>query len=338
MTSTQIATALPRDRRVLGVQTWTVAAVALAALALAYFGFAVTSPYRLDIAMTFTMYSLLALGMYVPLFLGGNIDLAYNAYYAAGAYSVALVGARTHLPLLVAVPIGALIAAVLALVVGLATTHLSGFHLALATMLAGLAVYRWISSTGAEITGGADGIGGIPRLEVLGVEFDRELLVAVGFLAVWLVALCLSRFRRALPGLSVRLNRASPAAAEAAGVPTRSMKLMSLMSGAAIASLGGTFIALMNQFILADSFSHDIVFLILFLPMLGGIASPWGAVIGAALLVLLNEASSLLEGPGPLIFGGASLLILILLPGGLLGIAATTWSTWARRSRGSFDD
>lgn len=312
------------------------AGVALVVLVAVYLGYAISTPYHLDIAMTFTMYALLALGMYVPLFLGGSIDLAYNAYLAAGAYSVAIIGVRTDLPGLVAIPIGALVAAAIALLLGLATSHLTGFHLALTTMLAGYAVYRWISSTGADITGGANGLGGIPRLEVLGVELDRELLVAVGFAIVWLVAVGLSQFRRSLPGLAIRLNRATPAAARAAGSPTKAMQLLSLMLGAAIASLGGALIALMNQFILADSFSHDVVFLVLFLPLLGGIGTPWGAVAGAALLCLLNEASSFLDGPGPLVFGGASLLILILLPGGLAGLLAAAWSL-ARNRRATAD-
>lgn len=309
------------------------AALFLATFVLIYFTWALSESYHLDIAITFTMFSLLALGMYTPLFLGGQIDLAYNAYLAAGAYSVAIVANRTDLPLFLAIPIGAVVAATLALVLGVATRHLTGFHLALVTLLAGTAAYRWISSTGADFTGGASGIGGIPRLEALGIQFGREELVAAGFLAVWMVAFGLSRFRRSLPGMTVRLNRASVPAAEVAGVPTTSIRLVSLALGAGIASLGGVFVALMNQFILADSFAPEIIFLALFLPLLGGISTPWGAVIGAAVLCFLNEASAFIEGPGPLVFGGASLAILILLPGGLIGALALGWSIIGRKLR-----
>lgn len=309
------------------------AAFFLAAFTALYFGWALSESYHLDIAITFTMFSLLALGMYTPLFLGGQIDLAYNAYLAAGAYAVAIIANRTDIPLVLAIPIGAAIAATMALVLGLVTSHLTGFHLALVTLLAGTAAYRWISSTGASLTGGASGIGGIPRLDLLGIEFGREQLVAAGLLTVWVVAFGLSRFRRSLPGLAVRLNRASIPAAEAAGVPTTSVRLVSLAMGAAIGSLGGVFVALMNQFILADSFAPEIIFLALFLPLLGGISTPWGAVIGAAVLCFLNEASAFIEGPGPLVFGGASLAILILLPGGLIGAVALGWSAVGPRLR-----
>jgi len=314
-----------RDTTLLPAVFFLVAFVAL------YFGWALAESYHLDIAMTFTMFSLLALGMYTPLFLGGQIDLAYNAYLAAGAYAVAIIANRTDIPLVLAIPIGAAVAATMALVLGLVTSHLTGFHLALVTLLAGTAAYRWISSTGAGLTGGASGIGGIPRLDLLGIEFGREQLVAAGLIAVWLVAFALSRFRRSLPGLAVRLNRASTPAAEVSGIPTTSIRLVSLAMGAAIGSLGGVFVALMNQFILADSYAPEIVFLALFLPLLGGISTPWGAVIGAGLLCFLNEASAFIEGPGPLVFGGASLAILILLPGGLIGVVALGWS--AARSR-----
>lgn len=309
------------------------AAFFLVALVALYVGWALAEPYHLDIAITFTMFSLLALGMYTPLFLGGQIDLAYNAYLAAGAYAVAIIANRTDIPLVLAVPIGAAVAATLALVLGLATRHLTGFHLALVTLLAGTAAYRWISSTGAGFTGGASGIGGIPRLDLFGIEFGREQLVAAGLLTVWSVAFGLSRFRRSLPGLAVRLNRASVPAAEVTGVPTTSIRLVSLAGGAAIGSLGGVFVALMNQFILADSYAPEIIFLALFLPLLGGISTPWGAVIGAGVLCFLNEASSFIEGPGPLVFGGASLAILILMPGGLIGAVALGWSAVEPRFR-----
>ena len=77
-----------------------------------------TTGYRQDLAILTAVYALLALGMYVPFILGNRLSLAYNAYLGVGAYAVGMVGTRTDLPLLLAVPVGMLVSAALAVEIG----------------------------------------------------------------------------------------------------------------------------------------------------------------------------------------------------------------------------
>lgn len=291
----------------------------LAALVVLY---ASSSGFRQDLTVLGATYALLALGMYVPFIMSGGLSLAYNAYLGAGAYAVALLATRTDVSSLWAIPVGMVISAVIAVAVGLATRKLSGFYLAGVTLLFGLAFETWlIDSQG--ITGGGAGIPGIPKPELFGWTIGRMPLVVTSVLAVWLFGLLLSRLRRSPYGIAVRGKREVPEAVEAAGINVPVLVLVSLALGAAIASVGGSLFAMMNGQILPESFTLSIVFLAVFMPLLGGQRSPWGAVLGALIVVLFTFGLTLFRSTGSLVFAVAVLLVLRLAPDGILGLFAT---------------
>lgn len=285
------------------------------------FLYASRSAYNQDVTTLFLVYSFLALGMYIPVVLGGHIDLAYNAYFAVGSYSVALVAQDTGWPLGLAIPIAMGVSMMIAVVLGAITARLSGFHLALATLAFGFAAYRWVL-TSRGVTGGAAGVGDIPRLEIFGRHVGRLGLIASAIAILWLIATMIERFRSQLVGCALRLQKETLPAAESCGIATRPMQALSLAFGAAVASLAGVLLALVNQFVLAESFTIGIVFVVLFMPILGGMGSAWGAIVGAFAVSVINESEALIRGPGALVFGLVTLLVIIVAPAGLLGVAA----------------
>jgi branched-chain amino acid transport system permease protein len=226
-----------------------------------------TTGYRQDLAILTAVYALLALGMYVPFILGNRLSLAYNAYLGVGAYAVGMVGTRTDLPLLLAVPVGMLVSAALAVVLGWVTRRLSGFFLAAVTLLFGIAFQSWLAAAGS-ITGGPAGISSIPRLSVGGVEVGRIPMVVAALLLVWVLACALGWLRRSPFGVVVRAQREAPAAVEAMGVRVPTLGLATLALGAAITSLGGSIFALANRAVLPETFTMTIVFFALFMPLL----------------------------------------------------------------------
>jgi branched-chain amino acid transport system permease protein len=129
--------------------------------------------------------------------------------------------------------------------------------------------------------------------------------------------------RGSLIGVALRVQREAWTAATASGVPTSTLKVIALAGGAAIASLAGWFFATVNGFVLPDSFSTSIVFLVVFMPIFGGTASPWGAVIGAGLVVIFTQAFDFLAGPGMLTFAVLALFVLLVAPSGILGLGRT---------------
>ena len=292
---------------------------ATALLAIVFFVYVGGNGYRQDLALLFIAYALLALGMYVPLALCGSLSLAYNAYFAIGAYAVALLASQSPLLIWAAIPIAILTSMVIAALLGYVTRRLSGFHLAVATLMFGIATHTWLVH-GGETTGGATGIGNIPRLWLFGYEVGRAGLIGAGLAIIWLFATAIGRLRTSIVGIVMRAQREAPVAAEASGVPTEAVRILALAAGAGVASVAGILFALMNQFILPDSFAVSVVFLVLFMPILGGMASPWGSVLGAMIVVAFTLGFDFFQGPGSLTFGVLTLVVLLLAPSGLLGL------------------
>lgn len=289
--------------------------LAVAVVVIAWVG---GSAFRQDLAVLTATYALLALGMYIPFIMGGGLSLAYNAYLGMGAYAVAIVGTRTDWPLLIAVPIGMLLAAIVAVVLGVATRRLSGFYLAGVTLLFGIAFETWLVAA-QPITGGAGGIAGIPHLELFGAQASRPLIVAAAILTVWLVTVLLARLRRSPFGVALRGQSEAPVAVEASGINVAKLFLVGLALGAAVTAIGGSMFAIMNRLILPESFTLSVVFLAVFMPLLGGRQSPWGAVLGAVLVVIFIFGLTIFRHTGTLVFAIAVLLVLRFAPTGLLG-------------------
>jgi branched-chain amino acid transport system permease protein len=289
--------------------------------------------YLEDVALLVTTYALIALGLYVPFIMGGALSMAYNAYLGIGAYAIAVIATRTGAGLGWAIPLGMAISAAVAIVLGVATRRLSGFFLAAVTVLFGVAFTTWLIDA-ASVTGGGAGIQGIPRASLFGVEIGHSLLVAATILLVWAIGVLLSRLRRSPFGIAVRASRRASVAVEASGVRVTTLALVALALGAAIASVGGSMFALVNQAVVPDSFAVDIVFLTVFTPLLGGQDTPWGAVLGAFLVVIFTFQLNFFRDTGSLLFALAVLVILVAAPRGLLGLAGEGLRRLAERRTG----
>jgi branched-chain amino acid transport system permease protein len=290
------------------------------ALTLGVVAWAGADLFRQDLALLGATYALLALGMYLPFNLAGALSLAYSAYVAIGGYAVGLVATKTGWPLPLAYLLGAVASAALAVVLGFATRRLSGFYLAAVTLLFGVAFQSFLLDA-KDLTGGALGIGSIRPLTLFGGELDRRSFIALTLLVVWIVAVAVDRVRRSPFGVALQSSRDVPAAVEAAGVGVPGLRLTVLGVGAAIASLGGGLFTTANQTIGPDTFTLHLVMLAIFMPLLGGQGSAWGAVLGAVLVVELTFNLQIFERSGSLIFGVAVLAVLLIAPGGILGFA-----------------
>lgn len=300
------------------------ATLVIAFIAIAYAGQAM---YTQDYVVLICTYALLALGMYVPYIMSGGLSLAYNAYLGLGAYSCALISTHTDLSSMWGVPIGVVASAIVATVLGMATRKLSGFYLAGVTLLFGVAFETFLIDN-VELTGGPNGLGVlIPT--VFGYELDRQTMVVIAVLTVWVAGVFLSRLRRSPFGVAVRTKRTVPAVVEATGISTSVISLVSLAVGAAIASLGGSIFGMMNGFAQPESFGLAVIFLAIFMPLIGGPHTPWGAVLGAALVVIFTFQLTLFQDSGTLLFAVAILLVLRLMPQGILGFGVDAYK-WAR--------
>ncbi|MEU4014741.1 branched-chain amino acid ABC transporter permease [Microbacterium sp. NPDC028030] len=308
----------PGARRRAGSRALIVPAVAVAvgAIALVWAG---NSGFRQDLLVMVAVYALIALGMYIPFVMAGSMSMAYAAYAAIGAYSVAIVTTETGLPPILGWIIGPLISAAVAVVLGLLTRRLNGFYLAAVTLLFSMAFEPWVIAL-EPITGGSAGIGGIPSPTFFGWEPPRLLLLAIALLLVVVVATLIERIRTGAWGVTVRTMRDVPSAVEAMGTRTTTLTTVTLAVGAAVASLAGALFVSFMLSITPETFTLSIVFMALFVPLIGGQATAWGCVIGAIVVIqLTSNMPSAFEGSGQLVLAIGVLLILLIAPAGLIG-------------------
>lgn len=293
------------------------AAVLVAGLLLTW---ASGSGYRQDLIVMVAVYALIALGMYIPFVLAGSMSMAYGAYAAVGGYSIGIILTKTELPAIVGWVVGPLIAAAIAVVLGLLTRRLSGFFLAAATLLFSLAFEPWLVE-GRDLTGGAVGVGGIPLMNLFGWTPPRLLQVAAVLLLLIVATMLVERIRKGSWGVTARAMRDVPAAVEAMGVQTATLTTVAQAVGAVVAALGGAVFVSFMMSITPETFTIHIVFLALFMPIIGGQRSAWGAAIGAMIVVQLTLNMPGFDASGQLILAIAVLLILLIAPGGVIGYA-----------------
>ncbi|MEJ1087765.1 branched-chain amino acid ABC transporter permease [Microbacterium sp. Mu-80] len=305
-------------------------AVGIGALALVWAG---GSGFRQDLLVMVAVYALIALGMYIPFVMAGSMSMAYAAYAAIGAYSVAIVTTETSLPPLLGWLIGPLISATVAVILGLLTRRLSGFYLAAVTLLFSMAFEPWVIAL-EPITGGSAGIGGIPIPTLFGWEAPRLVMIAIALMLVIVVAALVDRIRTGAWGVTVRTMRDVPSAVEAMGTRTTTLTTVTLAVGAAVASLAGALFVSFMLSITPETFTLSIVFMALFVPLIGGQASAWGCVIGAIVVIQLTaNMPASFEGSGQLVLAIGVLLILLVAPAGLIGYAQALIA-WVRRRFG----
>jgi branched-chain amino acid transport system permease protein len=255
--------------------------------------------------------ALLALSIYLTL-ATGLLTVANAAFMGIGAYTSAWLTTQTAMPFWIALLSGAALPAAVALAIGRPTLRLSGVYLAMATLAFG-EVVRILILNAEGFTGGALGLNAIPQLTQW---FD----VALG---VGLVLYALLRLMRSRMGRAMTAIRQDETATELMGLDVRGYKLFVFVLGGAIAGLAGALNAHFTFFISPSEYGFERGVEILAMGVLGGTASPWGAVTGGVLITVLPE---LLRGLGhyrPLINGVILILIILYSPKGIWHLLQT---------------
>lgn len=310
---------------------WMLEILLSAAGAAALIAYGSGASFRQDYVVLIATYGMLALGMYVPFIMSGTLSLAYNAHLGVGAYAAGIVSTKLGLSSLWGIPIGMVIAATVAVLLGMATRKLTGFYLAGVTLLFAVAFEVFILNQ-VNITGGPSGMP-VVSPSIFGYTLSRYQIMIAIVAIVWITGVLLSRLRQAPFGIIVRLRKEIPEAVEASGVSSSAMGLVSLGLGAMIASVGGSMFAMMGRVAQPESYALHIIFLAMFMPLLGGQKSPWGAVLGAIVVVVFTFELQIVAEAGTLIFAVAILLVLRFAPGGILGIGDQFREFRAKRRR-----
>lgn len=309
------------------------------AFALPFMPFA--NRYVVDVATTVLIYVMLGWGLNIVVGLAGLLDLGYVAFYAVGAYSYALFAQTFDLGFWACLPFAGVLAATFGVLLGFPVLRLRGDYLAIVTLGFG-EIIRIVLLNWQVVTGGPNGISGIPRPTFFGLEFDRSppegetsfhqffsldfssqhrivFLYFVILVLALVTNLVVLRLRRLPIGRAWEALREDEIACKALGINPTHTKLTAFALGAMFGGFAGSFFATRQGFISPESFTFIESAIILAIVVLGGMGSQIGVVLAATVLVVLPEIAREFEQYRMLLFGAAMVAIMVWRPGGLLG-------------------
>ena len=266
------------------------------------------------------MFVLMALGLNIVVGKSGLLDLGYIAFFAIGAYTQGILSTIYGWNTWEALPFGIAFAMMAGVLLGLPALRLRGDYLAIITL--GFGEIVRIVALNIEVTGGPNGIPGIPNPPSLfGLKFDLLhtrnffwLVLVLILLTIWMVR----RFSIRRPGRAWEAIRQDEDVAELMGVNTLVYKLWSFVIGAAVGGAAGVIYASKVMVISPDMFRFDISILILACVVFGGIGNIWGVIVGAALLAYLPDRIRFLSDARQMVFGLVLIIMMNLRPDGLL--------------------
>lgn len=288
------------------------------------------SPYVLNMFMQAATYSIVVLGMIVVLGYAGQINLAQATFFGFGAYAVALGTVSLGLNFWVTLLMGIGVAALAGFVLGMTTLRLGGHYLAMIT-ISFQQIFDLVSVNWAEVTHGPDGIAGIERPSLFGVQLtDDRAYLALSLFTLMLAAFLVWWLPKTRLGRAMRAVRENELAAEVTGVHTLRIKVIAFTMSAGLAGLGGGFYAAGFAYISPDNFNFARSIEFLTMTLLGGAQSAFGGILGSSLLILLPEWLRFLKEVYLAVYGLAVILIMVFLPAGIWGLIRQLADRWRK--------
>lgn len=282
--------------------------------------------YVLHILIMISIYVILSLSLNLPVSYVGLLSLAHAAFYGIGAYTVTLLMLHTGINFFIALALALLVSAFLSLFVSFPSTRLRGDYFILASLAFQIIVftilYNWI-----DVTRGSYGIAGIPKPDLLTIEFNTltKFLMLSGTIALGVFFIA-KRLYSSSFGLTLKAIREDELSAISIGKNVHKFKILTFAISSAMAAIAGALYASYVTYIDPTSFTLDESIFILSIVLIGGSGNLKGPIIGAFLMILLPEGLRFLGIPdsiAPNVRQIIYALILIILmryrPQGLAG-------------------
>ncbi|MEJ9281768.1 MULTISPECIES: branched-chain amino acid ABC transporter permease [Ureibacillus] len=294
------------------------------------------NPYYLQVLCFILINIMLALSIYVPLS-SGQLSLGSAGFMGIGAYTSALLTIHYELPLYVTILVGALLAGVIGIIVGIPSLRLTGVYLAIATLGFG-EVIRVLFVNWESLTKGSVGLTGIPQLgrellkfaKSIGIEpsalglknnqFVYLSLVIVLFIIVLFILWFVIRQQNSRIGRAYSSIQMDEKAAESMGINITYYKVLAFAQGAFIAGLAGALFAHTIGYISPSDFSYHRAVEILIFTVFGGSEVIIGSVFGATILTLLPEVLRFVSDYRYIFYGIMLVILMAVRPQGILDL------------------
>ena len=295
-----------------------------------------SSPFQQRLGALVLLYAIAASAWNIVGGYAGQVSVGHVVFFGCGAYAAMGSYAKFGLSPLFGIPGGIVLAVALAAIIGVPTLRLSGHYFSMATIAVAETMRLIVTNT--DWLGAAVGLSGptVPR-NIFDLSFLSSLPYYYLFLAILVITLLITWWMtNSRMGFYLRAIKDSERAARSLGAPASRTKLYAYMLSAALTSVAGALYAMMFGFVDPESgFGILISVKILIMAALGGAGLLFGPLVGAAILVPLEEIStSWLGGKGAgltfVLYGAIIVVIARFQPGGLL-------SLFTRRSKPTKD-
>jgi branched-chain amino acid transport system permease protein len=288
---------------------------------------ALTNNYTYEVAILVGLNAIVCVGLNLLIGYAGQISLGHAGFFALGAYGSAILAARYGWPALISIPVSLIGVALLAWAIGRPILRLKGHALAMATLGFGIIV-SIVLATEDRFTGGPDGMA-VPAFLVQGEKAWYWIVGAALLGAVWLAQNLIDSPR----GRALRALHGSEVAAGALGIDAAAHKLSAFVISALFAAFAGALSAHYAGFITPGkaSFLHSIE--LVTMVVFGGMASTFGAVVGAAVLTTLPQLLTVFKEYEMVLLGAVMMLTMIFMPRGLVPTLERALAAARRGSR-----
>jgi len=274
--------------------------------------------YLLNVLVFVGIHTMLALALNLLLGYAGQISLGQAGFFGLGAYISGILTVTHGINPWLAMLAAALVVTLIAFMVGFPILKLKGHYLAMATLGLGIIIYI-VFNEAIDFTGGPSGFSGIPNLSIAGFVFDTDLK---NYYLIWgftLLAMGLSlNLVHSRIGRALRAIHDSEVAARVMGVNARILKVQIFALSAGLSAIAGSLYAHTMTFIAPASFGFNFSVELVTMVIIGGLASVYGSLLGAALLTILPELLRAFQDYDIIVYGLLLVLMTMFMPGGLV--------------------
>jgi branched-chain amino acid transport system permease protein len=288
---------------------------------------------RPAIATEIWIFAMFGLGLNLLLGYTGLLSFGQSTFFGSAAYVAGWLLKHYGINVFLALGVGVGVGALSALLVGYLCVQRSGLYFIMLTFalnqLFFFTAYQWTT-----VTGGEDGMPGIPRPEMAGVDFSDPityyLFVSVLFLlSLWIM----KRIVESPLGKILVAIRENEVRAEAVGYNVPRFKLAAFVIGGAFSGLAGVLYAMLFGIVPLEAIGFVTSGNVVFATLIGGSGSLYGPVIGSVVFIWLSESMSTVWARWPLLLGVAFVIVVLFFRGGVVEAWSRFWTWRSSRQR-----
>jgi branched-chain amino acid transport system permease protein len=273
---------------------------------------------RPAIASEIWIFAIFGLGLNLLLGYTGLLSFGQSTFFGSAAYVAGYLLKHYAIGVFAALVVGVVVGALSALLVGYLCVQRSGLYFIMLTFalnqLFYFIAYQWTS-----VTGGEDGMPGVPRPAMLGIDFRDPVAYYIFVSVLFLVSLWLmKRIVESPLGKILQAIRENEVRAEAVGFNVPRFKLLAFVIGGAFSGAAGVLYAMLFGIVPLEAISFVTSGNVVFATLIGGSGSLYGPIIGSFVFIWLSESVSTLWARWPLLLGLAFVVVVMFLRGGVV--------------------